>query len=58
MERERERLEAAMRDAQLQAAPGEEGAETLVYGYHDPFMTPNFLRKNEVALRVKQPADA
>jgi SOUL heme-binding protein len=24
--------------------------ETLVYGYHDPFITPNFLRRNEVAI--------
>lgn len=24
--------------------------ETLVYGYHDPFLTPNFLRRNEVAV--------
>jgi hypothetical protein len=27
--------------------------ETLVYGYHDPFITPNFLRRNEVALVVE-----
>ena len=33
-------------------APGEAGAETLVYGYHDPFITPSFLRRNEVAVRV------
>lgn len=26
--------------------------ETLVYGYHDPFITPNFLRKNEVGVRI------
>jgi len=24
--------------------------DTLVYGYHDPFITPNFLRRNEVAV--------
>jgi len=26
--------------------------ETIVYGYHDPVITPNFLRKNEVAVQV------
>jgi len=26
---------------------------TLVYGYHDPFSTPNFLRRNEVAVVVE-----
>lgn len=26
--------------------------ETIVYGYHDPVVTPNFLRKNEVAVMV------
>ena len=25
---------------------------TIVYGYHDPVITPNFLRKNEVAVMV------
>lgn len=28
------------------------GKETLVYGYHDPIITPNFLRRNEVAVMV------
>jgi len=28
------------------------GEETLVYGYHDPIITPNFLRRNEVAVMV------
>ena len=27
--------------------------ETFVYGYHDPFVTPNFLRRNEVALLIE-----
>lgn len=27
--------------------------ETLVYGYHDPFITPGFLRKNEVGVVVE-----
>jgi len=26
--------------------------DTLVYGYHDPFLTPNFLRRNEVAVVI------
>jgi hypothetical protein len=26
--------------------------ETVVYGYHDPIVTPNFLRKNEVCVTV------
>jgi hypothetical protein len=26
--------------------------ETMVYGYHDPIVTPNFLRKNEVCVMV------
>lgn len=28
-------------------------SETLVYGYHDPFITPNILRRNEVAVLVE-----
>lgn len=27
-------------------------ADTMVYGYHDPFITPNLLRKNEVGVMV------
>ncbi|KAJ8600967.1 hypothetical protein CTAYLR_006334 [Chrysophaeum taylorii] len=27
-------------------------ADTLVYGYHDPFLTPNLLRRNEVGFFV------
>ena len=30
--------------------------ETLVYGYHDPFITPNRLRRNEVCVRVRDSA--
>jgi hypothetical protein len=26
--------------------------ETVVYGYHDPVVTPNFLRRNEVCVTV------
>ena len=28
------------------------GSDTLVYGYHDPFMTPDLLRRNEVGIMV------
>lgn len=28
------------------------GTETLVYGFHDPFLVPNLLRRNEVGLAV------
>ena len=47
--KERARLEAAL------AAHGYEvrrPEETLTYGYHDPFATPNLLRRNEVGLYV------
>lgn len=49
VERERQRVERAlMNDLNLEPADN----ETLVYGYHDPFITPNLLRRNEVAVRV------
>lgn len=37
----------------VRAAPS---AETLVYGYHDPFLVPNLLRRNEVGVQVGAPA--
>lgn len=49
---ERRRVLVALDAASISVAPGEAGAETLVYGYHDPFITPSFLRRNEVAVRV------
>jgi hypothetical protein len=48
--RERQRIIAALEASGLQPASEE---ETLVYGYHDPFMTPGFLRRNEVCVRVQ-----
>ena len=48
--KERVKLEKALAQAGLDV-PGPD-AETLVYGYHDPFITPNFLRRNEVALVI------
>jgi hypothetical protein len=50
VELERQRVERALAEADLK--PAADG-ETFVYGYHDPFITPNFLRRNEVAVRVK-----
>ncbi|KAL3932971.1 MAG: hypothetical protein SGBAC_010601 [Bacillariaceae sp.] len=35
------------------AKGGDDDDTTLVYGYHDPFITPNFLRRNEVAVVVE-----
>lgn len=51
VQKERTRIEAALASASREV-PGPT-AETLVYGYHDPFITPNFLRRNEVALVVE-----
>jgi len=47
--REREKVEKAL--AEVKMTP--KSQETLVYGYHDPFITPNVLRRNEVALLVE-----
>ena len=48
--KERVKLEKALAKAGLDV-PSQD-AETLVYGYHDPFITPSFLRRNEVALVI------
>lgn len=48
VEKEREVLEKSLSQANLQA----KNADTLVYGYHDPVVTPNFLRRNEVAVVI------
>ena len=52
VQKERARIESAMGRGGIKAAKGKEGEETLVYGYHDPFITPNVLRRNEVAVLV------
>ena len=49
VQREREKVLQALGDRSLRP---EGDAETLVLGYHDPFMTPNFLRRNEVGIFV------
>ena len=48
MAKERGRILQALKEAGLRPTAD----ETLVYGYHDPFMTPNFLRRNEVGVYV------
>ena len=45
----RSRLEAALAKHGYEVRRPE---ETLTYGYHDPFATPNLLRRNEVGLYV------
>ena len=47
--RERARLEEALAKHGYAVVRPE---ETLTYGYHDPFATPNLLRRNEVGLYV------
>ena len=43
-------------DQMTKAAVGRAvSGEALVYGYHDPFITPNLLRKNEVGVFVDMP---
>jgi len=49
IKRERELLLKALAEAGLAAAVVA-GGETLVSGYHDPFLTPGPLRRNEVAV--------
>lgn len=49
VQRERTILEQSLAEASM--AP--KGDDTLVYGYHDPFITPNILRRNEVAVVVE-----
>ena len=54
--RERARILEAMEASGLQPSASAMGGETLVYGYHDPFITPSFLRRNEVCVRVSDSA--
>ena len=48
--RERALIDKALSNAGISA---KSKSETLVYGYHDPFITPNFLRRNEVAVLIE-----
>lgn len=47
--KERARIERTLEKAGIRWS----NKETLVYGYHDPFITPNFLRRSEVAVVVE-----
>ena len=47
--KERAKIEEALEGADMKVSGN---GETMVYGYHDPFITPNLLRKNEVAVMV------
>lgn len=49
--RERAELITALGRAGVRPASD---SETLVYGYHDPFITPNLLRRNEVGVMVAE----
>lgn len=50
--KEREKIEKALGDAGIRSKSASDGSDTMVYGYHDPFITPNFLRRNEVGIMV------
>ena len=49
VKKERALLDNSLSKANLKA----NNDDTLVYGYHDPFITPNILRRNEVAVVVE-----
>lgn len=49
--KEREKLVSALTDAGISLQ--NDDSTTLVYGYHDPFITPNIMRRNEVAVLVE-----
>lgn len=51
-EKIRKEREAIVHTLEKEGIRVKDKEETIVYGYHDPVITPNFLRKNEVAVRV------
>jgi hypothetical protein len=51
IQKERESLQSALSKADIQVKNKDD--TTLVYGYHDPFITPNILRRNEVAVVIE-----
>lgn len=51
IQKERESLHSALSKADIQM--NRKDSTTLVYGYHDPVITPNILRRNEVAVVIK-----
>ena len=52
VQEERLKIEQALQSENIQLSK-KDGEETLVYGYHDPVITPRWLRKNEVAIMVE-----
>mmetsp|Transcript_17653 Transcript_17653/g.26323 ORF Transcript_17653/g.26323 Transcript_17653/m.26323 type:complete len:285 (-) Transcript_17653:234-1088(-) len=52
VKKERSRIDDALSQSGLNPSIENGDDETFVYGYHDPFITPNLLRKNEVAVMV------
>ena len=48
----RKEREAIVQTLQMEGIQVKNEEEMIVYGYHDPVITPNFLRKNEVAVIV------
>ena len=51
VQKERQKLQSALEKADVHVH--DKDSTTLVYGYHDPFITPNILRRNEVAVVVE-----
>lgn len=51
VEKERQVLHSALSKADIHLKNKDD--TTLVYGYHDPFITPNILRRNEVAVVIE-----
>lgn len=51
-ERIRKERDAILETLEREGIRAKGREETMVYGYHDPVITPNFLRKNEVAVMV------
>ena len=51
VQKEREKLQSALEKADVHVH--NKDSKTLVYGSHDPFITPNILRRNEVAVVIE-----
>lgn len=52
IQKERNTLQSALSKADIQVKNKDDDS-ILVYGYHDPFITPKILRRNEVAVVVE-----
>ena len=53
VKKERQIIVQTLSEADIQCPNDENEGATLCYGYHDPFITPNFLRRNEVAVVIE-----